>query len=300
MTSLLLLESCAVELPLSIVSAVLACGVLLIGLPHGGMDQKVGLKLLDRFPRKFATAIFLTVYLSVAGIVISGWFFEPRITILSFFTLAAWHFGLEEQNRPTRSPIARLSSIARGGMVIWIPAVFRGSDIVALLTAILPSNSINLAEQVVLAIQTISPILFILLAYDLCFLNSEKSERWLSKKGLSFDQVRIVAFGFLFAIANPLVSFGIYFCLWHSVIGLINLRIQFSLTKLELVKKISPISTAAILLFGVGFIVSRNANPLTPAILQSIFIGLSAVAVPHLILHVISDSKRLNSTGVSQ
>lgn len=297
-TFLLMLEGCGVKLPLSFVSVLLACGVLLLGLPHGGMDQKLGLKLLAHYPKALAVTVFLTVYLSVAGVVISGWFLAPRLTLLSFFILAAWHFGLEEQSCPAKSKIARLGSTARGGMVIWIPALFKGPAVVALLTAILPSGSSSLAEQVVFAIQAISPIFFILLVYDLFFIRYEGGEKSYPTGNISFNQFRILAFGLLFAVANPLISFGVYFCLWHSIIGLGNLRLQFSLTNFELMKKIFPISAAAILFFVAGFIFSRNVNPVTPAILQSVFIGLSAVAVPHLLLHIVHDSKRLSAIGV--
>ncbi|MCH2180232.1 MAG: Brp/Blh family beta-carotene 15,15'-dioxygenase [Mariniblastus sp.] len=293
-----LLEGYGVNFSLSFVSALLACGVLLLGLPHGGMDQKVGLKLLARYPKVVAVPVFLTLYLSVAGVVISGWFLAPRLTILSFFILAAWHFGLEEQSRPARSAIAWFGSTARGGMVIWIPALFKGPAVVDLLTAILPSGNISLAEQVVFAIQAISPILIILLVYDLVFIQCNGTASSYPTGNVSFNQFRILAFGLLFAVANPLISFGVYFCLWHSIIGLGNLRLQFSLTNLELIRKIFPISGAAILFFVAGFIFSRNVNSFTPAILQSVFIGLSAVAVPHLLLHIVYDSKRLSAIGV--
>ena len=71
-TFISLLEGYGVSFSLPFVSALLACGVLLLGLPHGGMDQKVGLKLLARYPKIVAVPLFLTVYLSVAGVVISG------------------------------------------------------------------------------------------------------------------------------------------------------------------------------------------------------------------------------------
>ncbi len=135
---LLFLQVSSVQLPFIVLASVLAGGVLLIGLPHGGLDQKIGLRLLGKFSRPVAVAIFLTAYLCIAAIVVTGWVVAPRLTVLAFFSLSAWHFGLEEDGRTQFTLTQRLGVIARGGMVIWIPACFQGPAVTNLLTLILP------------------------------------------------------------------------------------------------------------------------------------------------------------------
>lgn len=291
---LLLLEVLGLRMPFSILAGGLAFGVLLIGLPHGGLDQRIGLRLLDRFPRPFSVSVFFACYLLVAAVVIAGWVVAPLFTILAFFCLSAWHFGLEEETREGLYWVQRLGAVARGGMVIWIPAYFQGPRVTNLLSLILPTGDVSIAGQVVGVIQFFAPLLFGLLLLD-TILTSGYQRRALSglnKNSLSL--LRIVAFSILFATVDPLISFGVYFCGWHSVLGLAHLRDQFQFSNAELALNLMPISLLAIALFAVGFVVSSSVNLVAPAIVQTLFIGLSAVAVPHLLLHVITDSLRLS------
>ena len=295
---LLLLEVLGLQMPFSILATGLAFGVLLIGLPHGGLDQKIGLRLLDGFRRPIALIIFFASYLLVAAFVVVGWFVSPKVTILAFFCLSAWHFGLEEETREHFSLVERLGSFARGGMVIWIPAFFQGDAVSSLLAMILPAGDLTVADQVVNAIQFSAPTLFALLVVDLVFSERTGQSTFIGLQKKALHRLRIGAFALLFATAHPLISFGVYFCTWHSVIGLVHLREQFRFSNFELALKLLPISLLAIALFFAGFVVSSSVNLFAPAIVQTIFIGLSAVAVPHLLLHVVSDSLRLNVQGV--
>lgn len=299
-SALLLLEVWGLQLPFSILAIGLAFGVLSIGLPHGGLDQKIGLRLLDGFRRPTALIIFFASYLLVAALVVVGWFVSPKITILAFFCLSAWHFGLEEETREQYSALEHLGSFARGGMVIWIPAVFQGDAVSSLLAMILPAGDSTVADQVVKAIQYFAPALIALVAVDTVFSARPAQSTFVGFHQKDLHRLRVGAFAIFFAVAHPLISFGVYFCAWHSVIGLNHLREQFRLSNLELARKLLPISLLAIALFSVGFILSSSANLFAPAIVQTIFIGLSAVAVPHLLLHVISDSLKLSVLGAGE
>ena len=150
-----------------------------------------------------------------------------------------------------------------------------------------------IAGQVVSVIQFSAPLLFGLLLFD-TILAAGYNRRVLSGLNeIRLSLLRIVAFSILFATVDPLISFGVYFCGWHSVLGLAHLRDQFQFSNIELALNLLPISFMAIALFAVGFAVSSTVNLVGPAIVQTLFIGLSAVAVPHLLLHVITDSLRL-------
>ena len=291
LTSLvLLLQILGVQLPFSMVAAGLAIGVLLIGLPHGGLDQKIGLSLFSKFPRHIALPMFLASYLLIAAVVILGWVIAPMVTILAFFGLSAWHFGLEEETRERFTMVQRLSIIARGGMVIWIPAYFQGSVVADLITLILPAGDSFVAEQVVSVIQICSPIALGLLIFDLISAGGIASQPTFALSPKYLHRIRVFAFAVLFATVDPLVSFGVYFCGWHSIRGLAHLRDQFQLTNRDLAWNLLPISSVAIALFAVGFLVSSSVNLIAPALVQTVFIGLSAVAVPHLLLHIVTDS----------
>jgi Brp/Blh family beta-carotene 15,15'-monooxygenase len=180
--------------------------------------------------------------------------------------------------------------VARGGMVIWVPSVFQGEKISELLITILPSADAFAATQVVALIQFATPLLVGLTLFDAF---SYANDRHDVKLGLSPEwqhRIRLAGFAILFATASPLISFGVYFCGWHSIRGLIHLHQQFGGTIGQFSLSLLPITGAAFVMFGIGFAISLNYGQLIPAIIQTVFIGLSAVAIPHLLLHVVSDS----------
>ncbi|MFT5299686.1 MAG: Brp/Blh family beta-carotene 15,15'-monooxygenase [Mariniblastus sp.] len=288
----LLIQAWGLRLSFSTTAIVLAVCVAMIGLPHGALDHKIGTRLLGSFSAPASYAIFFLSYLTVAAVVVAGWFLSPVLTVFGFFCLSVWHFGLEEDERKCLSWMQWLSMVARGGMVIWIPTVFQGEAITQLLTSILPAGDILVAKQIVTVITIIAPLLAILTIFDAFTYRNETQQGWMGFPANWQHRLRLLAFAILFAAADPLVSFGIYFCGWHSIRGLVHLREQFGFSTGNLLLKLTPISALAIGLFGVGFLFSRNSSVVTPAIIQTLFIGLSAVAIPHLLLHIVSDSIR--------
>ena len=155
----LLAQACELALPKSAVVIILAVAVSFIGLPHGALDHAVGRKLLRGFSPFFAYGVFFATYLTVVGIVIAGWFVSPLITVLGFFALSAWHFGLEEDERTSVNLLNWLGIVARGGMVIWVPVVFQANEVTRLLGLILPGGDLTVAIQIVEIVRELTPIL---------------------------------------------------------------------------------------------------------------------------------------------
>lgn len=338
------------------IALVLAIGVGLVGLPHGALDHRMARTLLRGLGPALATVLFCLGYLVVAAVVVIGWILVPLLTIGTFFILSAWHFGLEEDERVERTWLQWIALVARGGMVIWVPATFQTSTTAQLLMVVVPGDEGGVAAAIVQAIKSLAPVLLALSVMD-CFwfekaTAKSKVERvaspsfssspvatfptsdrlpeagsaagagvgpggelnvgygpseaivvhpcesgaWGESWGLDRwpnwqHRIRVLAFAILFANANPLISFGIYFCGWHSVRGLVHLRQEFAGPLGRFVLALLPISTISLLLFVAGFAVVLTNQSLNPAILQTIFIGLSAVAIPHLILHVYCDRR---------
>jgi len=296
----LLAGALGLGLPYWVTGVILTLGVALIGLPHGALDHRVGQRLFRSLNPLSAMILFFMTYLGVAAVVVLGWFVSPLLTISGFFCLSAWHFGLEEDERRIDSRLQWLAMVARGGMVIWVPTMFQGDQITKLLTLILPSGDTQVATQIVVAISIIAPLLALLTIFDAFTFQMPQSEDRAGVWSTWQHRVRLLAFAILFATADPLVSFGIYFCGWHSIRGLVHLREQSGLDTAQFLPKLIPISVVAIGMFGAGYLLSRSQNFVTPALLQTVFIGLSAVAIPHLLLHIVADSHKLeHSSGVA-
>ena len=276
-----LLTSVSSLFSFSSVVFMVAIATAVIGIPHGGLDHKLG---RDYFALRGwpAMTLFLAFYLLVAGMVVAGWYLVPAATVFGFIGLSAWHFGLEEDERHgSRNWLQWAGLFARGGMVVWVPATFRGSEMAALLNMVLPIGDSALAGSIVALLATSAPLLMILLVVDVT---------GPTRVGAS-TIVRLVSLFVLFAVFPPLWSFGIYFCGWHSIRGFVHLQQQTGYSARQLLPRLIPISLSAIVLLVAGLFWWSSVYAFTPAVVRTLFIGLSALAVPHLLLHVAIDLK---------
>jgi len=89
----------------------------------------------------------------------------------------------------------------------------------------------------------------------------------------------------LFAVASPLVSFPVYFCGWHSSRGLERLRKELGESWPELARSLAPLTVGAIVLVGLAAWLVLGGADWNGTLIRATFVGLSAVAVPHLLLH---------------
>jgi len=89
----------------------------------------------------------------------------------------------------------------------------------------------------------------------------------------------------LFASTPILFSFGLYFCGWHSIRGLAHIQQEHRMSKTELLFAVLPLSLVAIGLAGAATWFWSSGRELSAELSRSLFIGLSAIAVPHLLLH---------------
>ena len=261
--------------------------VCLVGVPHGGLDHWAGRSLIFPFAGNLWFPLFIVCYLSVGLVVVAGWLISPLATILVFFVLSAWHFGIEEDVRlQQKSWFDALSRFAIGGMVIWIPTATQPETVEFIMSSLVPNE---LRSQAIIACQGT--------AYLAWFLAPIAMLSWMIHANEEpFVAIRLAAFAILFATVSPILSFIVYFCGWHSIRGLMQLRSMHSESSLEFVRSILPLSLGAIglaipIYLIVGTYVSLNQN-----LLRTTFVALSAIAIPHLLLHVVADSYRVRRT----
>jgi Brp/Blh family beta-carotene 15,15'-monooxygenase len=269
------------DLSSMVIVATLAIAVL--GVPHGGLDHWTGKRFLQPFLGGYWWVAFFPAYLLVGASFAAGWFIASTITVLTFFIISAWHFGREEQlENSSKSPelgaqhaLVHITAIAMGGLVIWIPALVRADEMRTLLRFIIPVDGTNNASLIVEATQWIAigllPIAALAFIVRLC-LSPRDLDRWVPLATAAI------------AISMPiLISFPIYFCGWHSWQGLQRLRRDEALSSRQFVQSVAPLSIAAIVGVAVtGWWMQGNQSSSS---LQTLFIGLSAIAVPHLFLH---------------
>ncbi len=281
----------------TVIVVALAMGVIAIGLPHGALDYHFGRRLFGWLPGGGSSAVFFIAYLALMGLVVLGWYLFPVITVLGFFALAAWHFGEEEEEHhgsSNRNWLSFLAMVARGGMVIWIPVAFQTESVRQLLLTITPVASEPIVDQIIGMVLLATLPLAALTIVDLITHRPARSrdDRPATSGGHAGSQIwlhslRVVSFAAMFATVHPLISFGVYFCGWHSIRGLVHLQQEFGGSWKRFVLNLAPMSLLAALLFGLGFAIFQSRQEVSPAVLRTVFIGLSAVAVPHLCLHLL-------------
>jgi len=266
--------------PLEPVAFGLMVAVAMVGIPHGGLDHRFGRVILRPRFGPMWWLVFLAGYLSVAGVVIAGWFLMPAITVVLFFVISAWHFGDKHDGR---QPL----NVVLGGMVIWIPLLFRPNEVTGLLYCVIPNGNL---EQVGAGVKMAQPLLWSIAIFFIGCLLFE----------VSVDAVgRKVAFAILFATLPTLASFTLYFCGWHSMRELAGLANQADPSRpwrgLRLVLlAAAPMSAMAVLATAFVAAVFAGDRELEPVLVQAVFLGLSAVAVPHILLQEVVRLRGVN------
>jgi beta-carotene 15,15'-dioxygenase len=279
-----------------VTAGILAVLVALIGLPHGAADHRFARPRLEPVLGMAWLPVFLGGYLAVAMLVVLGWFVAPAVTVVVFFFASAWHFGQEEPRLPVGPRGLRsVFRFARGGLVIWTPLVFQASNVADILGLTAPGNSgpaIHQAISLLTACSWIMPPLAAA-AWTLQFLGAAWTPRGLAssrrtglrRRVLLADNALVASLVVLFIVASPLVSFPVYFCGWHSARGLQRLRRELGESWSELARSLAPMTAGAIALVGLAAWVVLGGPGWNGALIRATFVGLSAVAVPHLLLH---------------
>jgi len=257
--------------------------VCLIGVPHGGLDSRTGKQWLAPLVGGHWSWLFFSGYLSVATLVVFGWLVVPLGTAILFFLVSAWHFGWEDNEASSKMHFwNHLSAMAWGGLVIWIPALFRPAEMQSLLEWIVPISMPTSGAEIVWLARVLG-LIFVSIAiadFGLSLSNTAVRDR-----PVRLALVRNLLLVTLFASTPILFSFGLYFCGWHSIRGLVHIQKEHRMSNTELLVAVFPLSLAAIGLAGAATWFWSSGRELSAELSRSLFIGLSAIAVPHLLLH---------------
>jgi Brp/Blh family beta-carotene 15,15'-monooxygenase len=265
---------------LSNASLLAIAAILLIGVPHGGLDGAVARRV--GWPNGILPwMLFHIVYLVLAASVAGLWWLFPLPSLIFFLVISALHFGSSDI-RPISSPSSRdawLPLLAHGGLVVIAIPVLQSTAVEPLFAVLVGTdNSLWLLNQID---QLGLPWAASLFAYAIY---SIYQPRW--RKSL-LSLVMLIALVYLLP---PLVSFALYFCLWHSRSHMH--RIWRSIApehRQRSAREAVAYSLLAYAAAAIYFIFQTNSasasvSAITPALLQLTFIGLAALTVPHMVL----------------
>ncbi len=255
--------------------------IFFIGLPHGSFDGAVA--SLVGFNNRIQFLQFLFYYLALFFIVIIFWLYFPILALFIFIMMTIAHFGLCDWTN-FRINKYKYSVSFTYGMTIIFGIIFFNENQSFLIFEYLTNNKIYLLQKyfyIPYSLTLISILYFIYLS--------------VFEKKLRKGVVEIFFLLFIFYFFDPLLSFAIYFCFFHTYKHLKHLikNIYLNLNNKKFVIYSTLIFTVISWVGGLGIVYYLVQNlSLYESILKVIFIGLAALTLPHMLLVDIVYRKR--------
>ncbi len=214
---------------------------LVLGLPHGALDDRIVARLLPPpgRPNLQKYAIAYSGYLTAALGYLAIWWIEPVYAFGFFLALTWFHWGQGDlhflrhgiQASYLNTPLMRgLAIFLRGALpmaVTWLahPSVY--ARVFEATVAIIPdAANRGFPDLTAFATGPTADLLLILILFAAGVyatggvLISKRRSHWTP---LAIDCVELILLTALFLSLNPILSIGLYFCLWHSLRHLIRL-----------------------------------------------------------------------------
>ena len=247
--------------------------IFFIGLPHGSFDGAVA--SLVGFSNRIQFFQFLIYYLALFVLVILFWLYFPILALTIFIIMTIIHFGLCDWTNFKINKFKYSISFTYG-MTIIFGIIFFNEKQSFLIFEYLTNDKIYLVQRYFIVpyfLTFLSIIYFVYLSFF------EKKLR----KGI----FEILFLLLIFYIFDPLLSFAIYFCFFHTYKHLKHLikNIYINLTNKKFVIYSTLVFTVFSWVGGLGILYYLVQNlSLYESMLKVIFIGLAALTLPHMLL----------------
>ena len=247
--------------------------IFFIGLPHGSFDGAVA--VLVGFNKKIQFLQFLFYYIVLFLLVILFWINFPIIGLTIFIMMTIVHFGLCDWTN-FRIDKYKYSVSFTYGMTIIFGIIFFNENQSFTIFEYLTNDKIYFFQKyffIPYFLTLLSIIYFTFLSFF------EKKLR----KGV----IEIILLLLIFYFFDPLLSFAIYFCFFHTYKHLKHLikNIYSNLKNKKFIIYSTLAFTAISWAGGLGIIYYLIQNlSLYESILKVIFIGLAALTLPHMLL----------------
>ena len=247
--------------------------IFFIGLPHGSFDGAVASLVGFRSKAKFLQ--FLLCYLILFAFVIVFWVYYPIIALLIFLIMTIAHFGLcDWANFKLKDN--KYSICFTYGMTVIFGIIFFNENQSFQIFKYLTNDNIYFLRPyffIPYILTLLSIFYFIYLSYY--------------EVKLRIGVLEILFLLLIFYLFDPLLSFSIYFCFFHTYKHLKHLikNIYLNLKNKYFVIYSTIIFTVISWIGGLGIVYYLVQNlSLYESILKVIFIGLAALTLPHMLL----------------
>ena len=262
---------------LSVIDYAALALVMAIGVPHGAFDGAVAshLGLAATWRR---TAGFIAAYIGIAALALGVWMLFPVLSLCAFLAYSLVHFGLGDL-RPVDVTQARLGRYLKiflyGGLSIVLIPAMHWQDVSVLFMMLTGGVDVEILGQVMRYLGIGWGILFVV--FSVMVLRGKQDK---------FSLTELYLTAMFVVILPPLVGFAIYFCAIHS-----RKHFQLIWQKLWQTKNGKPMVKLAIIFTAVSWVMMATAIALgtgigsfDEAVIRAVFIGLSCLTIPHMML----------------
>ncbi len=247
--------------------------IFFIGLPHGSFDGAVA--TLVGFSSRIQFLQFLFYYLALFFLVILFWLYFPIIALTIFIVMTIIHFGLCDWTNFKINKFKYSVSFTYG-MTIIFGIIFFNEQQSFVIFEYLTNDKIYILQKYFF-IPYFLTLLSIIYFFFISFF----------EKKLRVGVVEILLLLLIFYFFDPLLSFAIYFCFFHTYKHLKHLikNIYLNLSNKKFVIYSTIVFTVISWVGGLGIIYYLFQNlTLYESILKVVFIGLAALTLPHMLL----------------
>jgi beta-carotene 15,15'-dioxygenase len=258
-------------LSLEIQALLLGAGVLLTGVPHGAVDHlRVAPRLYSLLGRLWLPA-FALAYVALALLVGMLWWLAPTASLLGFLLLSVRHFGAGDANEG-------LGIVLHGSLPIVMPTIAYPAQVAALFALLTGSEATTWSDSLRAAQM---PLALAWIGLTVMFLITRR-------RGPLGEVVEVAAIAALGCSLPPLISFGIYFCVWHAPRHILRVAQElrpgpWPRSLVGFWRSALPMSFATfVAAVAMVMLLPRESDPMQRW-LQIVFVGLAALTVPHLV-----------------
>ena len=251
--------------------------ILTIGISHGSLDNIKGKKLIKYFGYK-SMSIFYLGYLFIGIVTILIWLAFPKLLLILFLIIAAFHFGKEDSEFINQKKNFELIYFFKGSLIITSPLFFHKEQTILIFETL----NFNISNNLIIS----NEILFVLILLSLIsgiILALNKSIE--AKSLLLMDYLSILILNYFL---TPIIAFTIYFCFLHSIRHSISLIRELNKNLKKglpvFIKKALPLTILTIFGYVVSILILNNYNEFNETIYRVIFIGLASLTFPHILL----------------
>lgn len=261
-----------------------------IGIPHGATDHLV-FKYLPGHKIFFNQGlIFYLIYIFIAAFYLLLWSLFPWYSLIIFIGISGYHLGqsnLYYLSLPKSKIFEVFIYCCWGLFVILAPIVANSQEVDQILKAIIGKSWVISWEVQKYLLATVIIVNYIIMSALFLSNNATKNE-------LLRESLNLCVLGLLFYKAPLMISFSVYFGLWHAVSSILD-QINFikkynsNFKLIDLYISSLPLTIAFLGVFSIAYLLLAdfqhqfncfNLNSL----IGWFFVAIAAITLPHTIL----------------